>query len=367
MKVPYLDLKKTYEQITPDLSVALEKVLRSGRVVLGNEVRDFEKKYANFHGVRYAAGVANGLDALVLSLMALGVGKGDEVIVPSNTYIATLIAVSKVGAVPVPVEPNILTYNIDPQKIERVITKKTKAIVPVHLYGQSCDMDFILKIAKKHKLFVVEDNAQSHGAYFKKKMTGSFGDINATSFYPGKNLGAIGDGGAITTNNKKLYDKIILLRNYGESKRYVNPMIGMNSRLDEIQAAFLKIRLSTLPRIIRSKNRIASLYLSGLTDVGDIILPQVQENSTHVYHVFCIRTNKRNEIKKYLDDRGITTIIHYPIPPHLQGAYRHLNYRKGSFPIAEKLARTSISLPIFPEMSDAQIEYVISTIKKFYA
>lgn len=366
MKVSYLNLNKSYSLITKDLTKAFKKVIQSGIMVHGKELESFEELYANFSSVKYAAGVGNGLDALVIALCALGISKEDEVIVPSNTYIATLIAVSRVGATPVLVEPKIDTYNIDFRKIEKAITSKTKAIIPVHLFGQAVQMDKILKIAKKHKLFVVEDNAQSHGTKYKGKVTGSFGDINATSFYPGKNLGALGDAGGITTNNKDYYHKAVLFRNYGEKKKYYNDVIGFNSRLDELQAAFLKVRLKNLSKNNKRKKEIAKFYLENLKGVGDLVLPVTEEGSTHVYHIFCIRTKHRDGLQKFLSEKGITTLIHYPIPSHLQKAYAHLNFKKGSFPIAEELAETSLSIPIFPEITKKELDYIVASVKDYY-
>lgn len=365
-KVPYLNLKLGNKEFSAQFHEALDSMLASGIFVMGEKLAGFEKQFARFCNVQYCAGVASGLDAITLSLKTLGIGKGDEVIVPSNTYIATLIAVTNVGATPILVEPNIDTYNIDPERIEGAITKKTKAIIPVHLYGQSCEMKKIMKIAQKRKLFVIEDNAQSHGSLHFGKKTGSFGIINATSFYPGKNFGALGDGGAVTTNKKTLIEKIKTLRNYGSRIKYYNDVIGYNSRLDELQAAFLTIKLKKLNEINKGRNRVAKMYIKGLTNVGDIVLPQTALHTTHVYHIFCIRSKKRKQLQAYLGKNGIQTLIHYPVPPHLQKAYRHLNYKKGDFPIAELLANTSLSLPMFPEMTDAQINYVITTIKGFY-
>lgn len=366
MRVPYLDLSQTYSLIDRDLQTAFKRVLKSGWVVLGRELESFESDYATFNDVKYSVGVANGLDALILSLTALGIQPGDEVIVPSNTYIATLVAVSRVGAKPVLVEPKIDTFNINPELIEDKITKNTKAIIPVHLYGQSCEMDEIMKIAKKHKLFVIEDNAQSHGAQFNGIKTGSFGIVNATSFYPGKNLGALGDGGAVTTNSKELRDKVAILRNYGEVVRYKNDFIGYNSRLDELQAAFLKVRLKKINEIIKRKNAIALVYTKLLQEVDEITVPKTHNKSTHVWHIYAIKTKKRDELRKYLAEKNITTLIHYPIPPHLQVAYKDLGYKKGDFPIAEELANTLLSLPVYPEMKEEEIYYVVNAIKKFY-
>ena len=364
--VPYLELDKEYYKINPRLQRAFLKIIKSGIVILGEELKKFEKSYAKFSSVKYCAGVGNGLDALTLSLRALSVGKGDEVIVPSNTYIATVIAISRVGATPVFVEPRMETYNIDPEKIEKVFTKRTKAIIPVHLYGQACEMDKIMKIANKYKLYVIEDNAQAHGAKYNNKITGSFGEINATSFYPSKNLGALGDGGAITTNNKKLYEKILMLRNYGSKIKYYNEVIGYNSRLDELQAAFLNIRLKNLEKNNKKRVKIANYYKDKLKGVGDIILPYIHPNSTSVYHIFLIKTKKRDKLQKHLSEKGISTLIHYPIPPHLSKAYKFLGYKKGDFPIAEELAEVSLSLPIYPEMTYKRLDYVISQIKNFY-
>lgn len=366
MRIPYLNLERSYETITTDLEKAFKRVLKSGWVVLGQELESFEHEYASFSATRYAIGVANGLDALMLSLSVLGIKKGDEVIVPSNTYIATLIAVSRVGATPILVEPFEDTFNINPNLIEEKISKNTKAIIPVHLYGQACQMSEILKIAKKHKLFVVEDNAQAHGATYKGKKTGSFGILNGTSFYPGKNLGALGDGGAITTDKKKLNSVLRILRNYGEEKRYLNNTIGYNSRLDELQAAFLRVRLKTMEAITKNKIKIAGMYDSSLKNIGDIETPYIAKHSSHVYHIYAIKTKKRNALRDYLLTKGVTTLVHYPIPPHLQKAYKHLGLKKGELPVSEKLSDVVLSLPIFPEMKMREIEYVIDKIKEFY-
>ncbi len=366
MRIPYLNLERSYELISVELNRAFKKVLKSGWVILGQELENFENEYASFNSTKYAIGVANGLDALILSLTVLGIKKGDEVIVPSNTYIATLIAVSRVGATPILVEPLENTFNINPSLIEEKISKNTKAIIPVHLYGQACQMSEIVKIAKKHKLFIVEDNAQAHGAEYKGKKTGSFGILNATSFYPGKNLGALGDGGAITTDKEHLNTILRILRNYGEEKRYVNNIIGYNSRLDELQAAFLRVRLRVTEEITKNKIKIAATYDKGLKNIGDIETPYIARYSSHVYHVYAIKTKKRNALRDYLLTKGITTLIHYPIPPHLQKAYKHLGFKKGDFPISEKLADVVLSLPIFPEMKMKEVEYVVGCIKEFY-
>ena len=365
--VPYLSILRSHIGILPELHKKLDDVINSGVVVLGPSLSSFENDFAKFSEVKYCAGVANGLDALIISLMALGVEKGDEVIVPSNTYIATLISVSRVGAHPVLVEPNIETYNIDIEKIEQVITKKTKVIIPVHLYGQVSEMEEVMRLAKKYNLYVVEDNAQSHGSTYKGKQAGSFGDINATSFYPGKNLGALGDGGAIITDSKKYYDKALVIRNYGFSEKNFSTVKGLNSRLDELQAAFLSVKLRNLNEKNNKRKNIAKRYIEELNGIGDLILPKTANDASHVYHAFVIRTSKRDELQLHLRINGIGTMIHYPVPPHLQKSYMELGYNKGDYPIAEGLAKTGLSIPIFPEMTDIEHEYVIKTIRKFFS
>ncbi len=354
-----------HSTVKTEMLTAFEEVYDSNWFVLGNKVAAFEKAYALFNETKYAIGVSNGLDALHLALKALGIGRGDEVIVPSNTYIATALAVSYVGATPVFVEPDLHTYNIDPDKIEAAISAATKAIMPVHLYGQACEMEAIMTIAEKYNLFVVEDNAQAHGASFKNKLTGSWGDVNGTSFYPGKNLGALGDGGAVTTNNDLLAKKIKQLRNYGSEVKYENEVIGFNMRLDEMQAAFLNIKLKYLKQWTAQRQQIAAWYNDALQNIEDIVLPVVHADATHVYHLYVIGTEKRNELQKHLTDNGIGTLIHYPIPPHLQKAYAHLQYRKDSLPIAEHVAATCLSLPIWPGMSKENVDSVAAAIKIF--
>jgi dTDP-4-amino-4,6-dideoxygalactose transaminase len=290
------------------------------------------------------------LDALVLSLRVLGIGPGDEVIVPSNTYIATALAVSHLGATPVFVEPRMETYNINPELIPQAITKKTKAIMPVHLYGQACEMDIIMEIAKAHNLYVVEDNAQAHLSSFKCQLTGSFGDVNGTSFYPGKNLGALGDAGSVTTNNEELANRIKTLRNYGSAVKYYNEEIGYNNRLDELQAAFLRVKLNYLQEWTDQRKEIAQWYNEALQHRNDLVLPYVHENADHVYHLYVVRTSNREKLQQELTEKGIQTMIHYPVPPHLQKAYKHLGYKEGNFPIAEEIARTCFSLPVWPGM-----------------
>lgn len=364
--IPFLDFKKMNQDVKAELLPSFEHFIDSGWYILGNQVKQFEADYANFNDVKYCSGLANGLDALIISLKALNIGDGDEVIVPSNTYIASWLAVSYVGATPIPVEPNLVTYNINPDLIEAAITHKTKAIMPVHLYGQCCEMDAIMAIAHKHNLFVVEDNAQSQGATYNNKLAGSFGHVNATSFYPGKNLGAYGDAGAITTNDETLLNKVMTIRNYGSNRKYYNEIKGINSRLDELQAGFLSIKLKHLNNWVNERNAIANLYNQQLTSIGDIAVPEIANGATHVYHLYVIRTQKRNELQTYLAENGIGTLIHYPLPPHQQEAYKELGYKKGNFPLAEQIADTCLSLPLYPGLTIDEISFICNTIKQFY-
>lgn len=365
--IQFLDLKKINLDFKNELQQSLSKVLESGWFVLGNSVSEFETDYAKYNHVKHCSGVANGLDAIILSLKAIGVGPGDEVIVPSNTYIATWLAVSYVGATPVPVEPKLDTYNINPALIEEKITKKTKVIIPVNLYGQSAELDVIMKIAERNNLFVVEDNAQAQGATCNGKMAGSIGHVNATSFYPGKNLGALGDGGAVTTNDEVLDKKIRIIRNYGSEKKYYNCEKGINSRLDELQAAFLSAKLVKLDEHNKQRNEIANLYNAQLKGVGDIITPVLAESCTSNFHLYVVRSKKRQELSAYLNKNNIGNMIHYPVPPHLQKAYTELNYKKGDFPLAEEIAGTCLSLPVYPGLPHESVNYVCEKIKQFYA
>ncbi len=367
MQIPYLKLHASNQAIKAELMKATESVIDSDWYVMGRHLEQFEVDYASFSGALYCKGVANGLDALILSLRALNIGAGDEVIVPSNTYIATWLAVSYVGAVPVPVEPRITTYNINPDIIEAHITPRTKAILPVHLYGQCCEMEAILSIAKRHGIAVIEDNAQAQGATYKDLITGSFGNINATSFYPAKNLGALGDAGAITTNDESLMQKVATLRNYGSEKKYYNEIKGINSRLDELQAAFLSVKLRYLKQQNSQRMLLAKLYQELLRGVGDIILPQQAQYASHVYHIFMIRTARRDVLQDYLKKNGVGTLIHYPVPPHLQKAYSELGFRTGAYPLSEIIAKTGLSLPLYPGLKNEEIDYVCATIKKFFS
>ncbi|AYJ79909.1 aminotransferase [Aliarcobacter cryaerophilus ATCC 43158] len=345
--VPFLDLKGLNAQYRAELIEACSRVIDSGWYVQGNECKEFDKEFAQYCGTKYAIGVANGLDALILILRAykeMGImNDGDEVIVPSNTYIASILAISQNNLVPVLVEPDINTYLLDPSKIEEKITSKTKAILPVHLYGQTCQMDKINEIAKKHNLKVIEDSAQSHGAYFKDKRSGNLGDASGFSFYPGKNLGALGDGGAVTTNDEELANTIKALGNYGSHKKYENLYKGVNSRLDEIQAAMLRVKLKYLDNEVEKRREIANYYLQNIKN-DNIILPTVRAKNNHVWHLFVIKTNKRDELQKYLLVNDIQTLIHYPIPPHKQTAYKEWNNE--SYLTSEQIHNEVISLPI---------------------
>ena len=362
MKIPFLDLGAAYLDIKAEIDAAIRRVLDSGYYILGPEVEAFEADFASYCEAKHAIGVANGLDALHLALLAMDVGPGDEVIVPSNTYIATWLAVSQSGATPVPVEPDPITYNIDPTRIEASITPRTKVIVPVHLYGQPADLDPILAIARKHGLRVLEDAAQAHGARYKARRIGAHGDAVAWSFYPGKNLGALGDGGAVTTSDSQIADRIRVLRNYGSRVKYVNEVKGFNSRLDPLQAAVLNVKLRYLDDWNARRKAIAVSYLEGLAGTS-LALPHVPEWADPVWHLFVIRHQQRDELTRRLADMGVGTLIHYPIPPHLQEAYSDSGYSAGAFPLAERLAAEVMSLPIGPHMDAEDVEEVIRQIK----
>ncbi len=366
MKIPFLSFDATNDRIRSEMTQAFQNVFESKWYILGNYVQQFEKEYAAYNQVKHCVGVSNGLDALFLSLNVLGIGNGDEVIVPSNTYIATLLAVSYVGAKPVLVEPNADTMNIDPAKIEAAINAKTKAIIPVHLYGQCCEMKEIMAIATKHNLFVIEDNAQSQGSSHHGQLAGSFGHINGTSFYPGKNLGALGDAGAITTNDSELAESIKVKRNYGSQKKYYNEVMGYNMRLDELQAALLSVKLKYLNDWTNERQQIATWYDEALKGVGDLILPAIAPGATHVYHLYVIRTGKRDSLQEHLHKNEIGTLIHYPVPPHLQEACRDMNFKKDDFPLAEKISDTVVSIPLWPGMQQPTVEKVASVIKNFF-
>ena len=364
MNVPFVSFRPMEKELDTELRDAFERVYTRSWYIEGEEDAAFEKKFAQFCDVDNCVGVGNGLDALMLSLKALGIGSGDEIIVPSNTYIATALAVTYVGATPVFVEPDIRTFNIDSTRIEQAITDKTKAIMPVHLYGQPCDMDPIMAIAKKYNLYVVEDCAQAHGATYKGKKIGSFGNAAGFSFYPGKNLGALGDAGAAVTNSKELADKIRALGNYGSDYKYHHIYQGNNSRLDELQAAFLAAKLPILDKMNEERRRIAKRYMMGISN-SEIVLPYVIDDAVPVWHIFGIRCDRRDELEKHLNDNGIGTNKHYPIPMHLQKCYADLGYKQGDFPIAEEISATELSLPMYYGMTDEEIEYVIDNINAF--
>ena len=363
-QVPFLDLRAAYEELKAEVDDAVSRVLGSGYYLLGKELEAFEKEFAEYLDVRHCVAVGSGLDALHLALRALGVGQGDEVLVPSNTYIATWLAVSYAGAVPVPVEPDERTYNIDPEKLEAAITDRTRAIIPVHLYGQPADMDPILEVARKHNLWVLEDAAQAHGASYKGKRVGGLGDIAGWSFYPGKNLGAFGDGGAVTTNNGEFADRVRVLRNYGSRTKYFNEVRGFNSRLDEIQAAVLRVKLKHLDGWNRRRLQIAELYRRELEGC-DLILPYVPEWAEPAYHLFVVRSGQRDALHQYLETQGIGTLIHYPVPPHLQQAYCEIGLAAGTLPISERIHQEVLSLPIGPHVTEAQVETVTRAVCEF--
>ena len=364
MRIPFVSFLPMEKELNDDLRSAFNRVFERSWYIGGKEDETFEQSFAHFCGSRYCVGVGNGLDALMLILKALDIGQGDEVIVPSNTYIATALAVTYVGAKVVFVEPDIRAFNINPDLIEAAVTSSTKAIMPVHLYGQACDMDPIIAIAKKYHLFIVEDCAQAHGATYKGKKVGTFGIASGFSFYPGKNLGALGDAGAVVTDNKEIAEKVRALSNYGSDYKYHHIYKGHNSRLDEIQAAFLSAKLPHLERMNAERRRIASRYLSEIHH-PDVVLPYVAQNCTPVWHIFGIRTSRRDALEKYLNDNGIGTNKHYPIPMHLQECYKDLGFSEGDYPIAEEISSTELSLPMYYGMTDEEIEYVINAINNF--
>lgn len=364
MKVPFVTFKPLEKELDKSLRDAFERVYNRSWYIEGVEDEAFEKAFAKYCDSKYCVGVGNGLDSLFLALKAMEIKEGDEVIVPSNTYIATALAVTYTGATPVFVEPDIRTFNIDPTKIEAAITDKTKAIMPVHLYGQACDMDPIMEVAKKYNLYVVEDCAQAHGAKYKGKVIGSFGDAAGFSFYPGKNLGALGDAGATVTNNEELAKKVRALGNYGSDYKYHHIYQGNNSRLDELQAAFLVAKLPHLNKVNVERRKIAQKYLDGINN-PEIILPFVPEYAEPVWHIFGVRCDRRDELEEFLNDAGISTNKHYPIPMHLQGCYKDLGFKKGDYPIAEEISETELSIPMYYGMKDEEVQYVIDRINEF--
>lgn len=364
MKIPFLDLREINSQIQDELRVAFNNFLSSGQYILGDELVQFEKAYATYCGASHAVGVGNGLDAISLALKVLGVRSGDEVLVPSNTFIATWLAVKECGATPIPVEPEFNSFNIDPARIENHITDKTRVIIPVHLFGRPANLDEIMRIAKKNKLDVLEDAAQCHGATYKGRPIGSHGNIAAWSFYPGKNLGALGDGGAITTSSPLFSESLRGLRNYGSHEKYIFSEIGVNSRLDPLQAFFLNIKLKYLSQHNEKRRLIAKKYIDQIY-CPNLILPDADGISDQVWHLFVVRHPERDRLKDWLSRRGIQCGIHYPIPPHLQRAFEFLGYRRGSFPMAEQMASSMLSLPIGPHLQDVQVDFVIDSLNQF--
>jgi dTDP-4-amino-4,6-dideoxygalactose transaminase len=363
MKVPFLDLKAHHEPIRKEVMAAIEKVVDQNAFAGGPFVAEFEKDYAKFCGVAHCVGVANGTDAIWLALLALGIGPGDEVITAPMTFMATAEAITYAGAKPVFVDIDPVTYTIDVTKIEGAITSRTKAIIPVHLFGQCADVDPILAIAKKHNLFVIEDGAQSQGATYKGRSSGSMGHAAATSFYPGKNLGAWGEAGAITTNDSALRDRMIMFREHGQQKKYYHDVVGWNGRMDGIQAAVLKVKLQYLQKANEGRRHAAALYGQLLAGVPGLTLPVEAAYARHVYHVFALRVQNRDRLLEDLAKLGVACGIHYPVPVHLQRAYADLNHRRGDFPVSEACADEFLSLPMFPELTTAQVEAVVHAVK----
>lgn len=362
MHVPFSTFNYMHSEIRDEILKKFTDVYDAGWFIKGNEVSQFEKEFAQFCNAKYCVGVGNGLDAIYLALKALDISKNDEVIIPSNTFIATALAVSYVGGTPVLVDPRPDTYNMCIKGLEEAVTKKTKAIVPVHLYGQSADMDEIIDFAGKHNLSIIEDCAQAHGAKYKSQHIGTFGDIGCFSFYPGKNLGALGDAGAIITNNKTLADKVRSLANYGSLEKYNHIYKGTNSRLDELQAAFLRIKLKYLEDYNKARNKIAKRYLNEINN-PKIKLPSVGSNRSHVWHIFAIMCKTRDDLQKYLQNKGISTVCHYPIPIANQKAYECENLLK--LPIAELIANRELSLPMYYGMTDNEVDYVVDSLNKY--
>ncbi|AYA36213.1 DegT/DnrJ/EryC1/StrS family aminotransferase [Hymenobacter oligotrophus] len=365
LRVPFLSFDAQHSPLKTEILAALERVYDSHWYVLGQEVQQFEQEYAAFNQTAHAVGVANGLDALVLCLRALGIGPGDEVLVPSNTYIATWLAATHVGATPVPVEPDPATSNLDPTQLQAAITPRTRAIVPVHLYGQACRMREIMEVAGRNGLHVVEDNAQAQGAAFDGQLTGSFGDINATSFYPGKNLGALGDAGAVTTANEQLAQRVRVLRNYGSQQKYYNEVVGYNSRLDELQAAVLRTKLPYLAAWTAQRQQIATWYHRHLAGIEGLRLPHTAPGATHVYHLYVVHHPRRDALQQHLAQAGVGTLIHYPVPPHRQQAYAHTPAARLALPVAEQLAQTCLSLPLWPGMTEDHVASVAAAVRSF--
>lgn len=363
MNVPFLDVKAAYLEVQPELDAAYRRVMESGWYIMGEEVDAFEQEFAAYCGVKYCIGVGNGLEALHLALRAAGIGEGDEVIVPANTYIATWLAVTYAGAKPVPVEPDPRTYNLDPNRVEDALTSRTRSILPVHLYGQTADMDPITEIARRHDLFVLEDCAQAQGACYRGRRAGSLGHAAGFSFYPGKNLGAYGDAGAVLTDDEKIAGQVLLLRNYGSKVKYYNELKGYNSRLDPLQAAFLRTKMKTLEIWNQRRKATARLYQEQLRDLPGLALPNAPDWADPVWHLFVVRHPHRDELQAALSQAGVGTLIHYPVPPHLSDAYREEGWVMGDFSITEELSNTVLSLPMGPHLTDKQAQYVIDVVR----
>jgi dTDP-4-amino-4,6-dideoxygalactose transaminase len=365
VKVPFLDLRAAYDELGEELEAAARRVMASGWYILGQEVEGFEAEFASYCGVRYCIGVSNGLDALELILRGYGIGPGDEVIVPANTFIATWLAVSRAGAVPVPVEPDESSYNITADRVEPALSARSRAVMPVHLYGQPADMEGIRRLAGARGLKVIEDAAQAHGASYRGRRTGGLADAAGFSFYPGKNLGALGDGGAVVTNDEELAANVRLLRNYGSAVKYQHEVKGGNARLDELQAALLRVKLRHLDEWNQRRGRVAARYLQELSPLSQLVLPYVSEGVDPVWHLFVVRHPRRAALQAHLSRSGIETLIHYPVPPHLSRAYSELGFAKGSFPRAERLAETVLSLPMSPHLTPDAQTHVISALRSF--
>ena len=365
MKVDVFSLKKQYEDIKDEIKGPVDKVITSGGFILGEDVKLFEQEFPDYCGVKHGVGVNSGTDALFLACLACGIGKGDEVIVMPYTYIATALGISMAGATPVFVDIEEKTYNIDISKIEKAITKKTKAILPVHLYGHPADMDPIMEIAARHKLKVIEDCAQAHGALYKNKKVGSFGDAACFSFYPTKNLGAFGDGGMVITDSEDIKQRLLLLRDYGRKGRYEHILKGYNSRLDTLQAAILRVKLRHLDKWDENRRKNASVYTKLFKENKiDLVLPYEADYAKHVYHLYAVRIKNRKEVMEKLAEKGIRTLIHYPIPIHLQDAYKDLGHKKGDFPVSEKCCEEILTLPMYPELPEEDIKYVVQALKE---
>ncbi len=364
--VPFLELRDLHQDLQAELDEAYRRVVKSGRYILSEEVESFEREFAGYCGTRYCVGVGSGLDALHLALRAHGIGREDEVIVPAHTFVATWLAVSFAGATPVPVEPDLSTYVMDSHQIEEALTPRTRAIIPVHLYGQPADMDSINNIANRHNLVVIEDAAQAHGARYKDRMVGTLADSAAFSFYPVKNLGALGDAGAIVTSQRDIAEKIISLRNYGSRDKYHHDSKGFNSRLDSLQAAFLRVKLRHLDEWNEQRRSLAKYYLDELANLSDLVLPFVPRWAEPVWHLFTVRHASRDLLRSALEKSGIGTLIHYPTPPHLTGAYKTEGWKAGDFPITEEITRTVLSLPFGPQLSESEAARVTNAIRGFH-